>query len=111
MSRPQPLPRGRAVRGAAALAAGLAVAVPLAGCSLGGRSERKAAQEARNGAAAALEQRLADPAAARAQYEWALHYNDQMDPPDPERLRPERVEEIRQTIERLKTGAPPAGPS
>ena len=71
MSRPQPLPRGRAVRGAAALAAGLAVAVALAGCSLGGRSERKAAQEARNGAAAALEQRLAQlPGVASAEVDY-----------------------------------------
>ena len=59
MSRPGS-PGGGAVRGAAAVAAGLAVAVALTGCSLGGRSERKAAREAANKAtAAALQKRLA----------------------------------------------------
>ena len=60
MTRPGPALAARAARGAGGLAVGLAVAMLLAGCSLGDGSERKAARQARNQAtAAALQQRLA----------------------------------------------------
>jgi tetratricopeptide (TPR) repeat protein len=43
----------------------------------------------------------ADRAAAREQYEAALRYNDQLPANEPKRLKPERVAEIKKTIESL----------
>jgi tetratricopeptide (TPR) repeat protein len=43
----------------------------------------------------------ADRAAARAEYEAALRYNDQLPANEPKRLKPDRVAEIKKTIESL----------
>ncbi|HEU4598258.1 MAG TPA: hypothetical protein VFS26_00800, partial [Solirubrobacterales bacterium] len=43
-----------------------------------------------------------DRAAARAEYEAALRYNEQLPANEPKRLKPERVAEIKKAIDELK---------